>query len=268
MITLLEENRFDNNRHSSKGNLLKWKYKDFWYKADSAGYESLVEYMVSNLLKLSSLSPDEYVHYEMTDIEYEGHVFHGAYSQNFLPSDWQLITLERLFSNHFGKSLTESIYHIHDEKNRLIFLTEQIERITGLKDFGIYMSKLLTIDALFLNEDRHMHNIGVLMKPDGEYALCPIFDHGAALLSDIRLDYPLNQDIYALLSKPESKTICRSFDEQLDCAEELFGINIHFSWTEADILKLIKPSAYSAEINERVLTILRQQKRKYAYLFS
>ena len=40
----------------------------------------------------------------------------------------------------------------------------QVERITGLKDFGIYLNKLLTIDALFVNEDRHMHNIAVLMN--------------------------------------------------------------------------------------------------------
>lgn len=29
------------------------------------------------------------------------------------------------------------------------------------------MNKLLTIDAFFLNEDRHMHNIAVLMNGEG-----------------------------------------------------------------------------------------------------
>ena len=47
----------------------------------------------------------------------------------------------------------------------------QVERITGLKDFGIYLNKLLTIDALFVNEDRHMHNIAVLMNQKGDFAL-------------------------------------------------------------------------------------------------
>lgn len=46
--------------------------------------------------------------------------------------------------------------------------------MTGLQEFGIYMNKLLTIDALFLNEDRHTHNIAVLMNGKGDYAYCPI----------------------------------------------------------------------------------------------
>lgn len=34
-----------------------------------------------------------------------------------------------------------------------------MERMTGLKNFGVYLHKLFTIDAVFLNEDRHTHNI-------------------------------------------------------------------------------------------------------------
>ena len=60
--------------------------------------------------------------------------------------------------------------------------------MTGLTEFGVYLCKLLTIDALFLNEDRHTHNIAVLLDPDGKYHYCPIFDNGAALLSDIVQD--------------------------------------------------------------------------------
>ena len=65
---------------------------------------------------------------------------------------------------------------------------ENVERLTGLRDFGIYMNKLLTVDAFFLNEDRHTHNIAVLMNGEGKFAYCPIFDNGAGLLSkqDVR----------------------------------------------------------------------------------
>lgn len=73
-------------------------------------------------------------------------------------------------------------------ENRLTFLVENVERLTGLQDFGIYMKKLLTVDAFFLNEDRHTHNIAVLMNGEGKFAYCPIFDNGAGLLSkqDVR----------------------------------------------------------------------------------
>ncbi len=40
--------------------------------------------------------------------------------------------------------------------------------MTGLTDFGFYMVKMLTVDALFLNEDRHTHNIAVLMDDAGD----------------------------------------------------------------------------------------------------
>ena len=55
-------------------------------------------------------------------------------------------------------------------------MVEQVERVTKLPDFGAYMNKLFTIDAVFLNEDRHTHNIAILMNQDGKFAYCPIFD--------------------------------------------------------------------------------------------
>ena len=51
-----EQNIRTNDRQSSKGNQLKWKSEGIWYKADYTGYEGLVEYMVSHLLKKSSLA--------------------------------------------------------------------------------------------------------------------------------------------------------------------------------------------------------------------
>ena len=48
----------DTERHSSKGNQLKWNpaNTETWYKADYIGYEGLTEYMVSHLLMHSTLS--------------------------------------------------------------------------------------------------------------------------------------------------------------------------------------------------------------------
>lgn len=49
------------------------------------------------------------------------------------------------------------LWQMDDAEQRLCFLEKQVERITGLRGFGIYINKLLTIDAVFLNEDRHTH---------------------------------------------------------------------------------------------------------------
>ena len=76
----------------------------------------------------------------------------------------------------------------------------------------------------FLNEDRHMHNIAVLMNGKGDYAYCPIFDNGAGLLADTTMDYPLAGDIYTLMEKVQAKfffffTNYKAFDEQLDISD-------------------------------------------------
>lgn len=42
--------------HTSKGDQLKWKIDDRWYKADYMGYEGLSEVLVSDLLQKSTLS--------------------------------------------------------------------------------------------------------------------------------------------------------------------------------------------------------------------
>ena len=169
---------------SSKGNQLKWEQAGEWYKADYTGYEGLAEYMVSALLKYSDLKAGEFIPYETEEIFYKKSRYLGCKSRNFLPRGWQLITLERLFHTFYNQSLYKSIFRIQGIEERGRFLTEQVEQMTGLKDFGVYLSKLLTVDALFLNEDRHMHNIAVLRDKSGEYHYCPIFDNGCALLSD------------------------------------------------------------------------------------
>lgn len=268
MIELCKENVQTNYRHSSKGNQLKWTDGNYWYKADYTGYEGLSEYVISSLLKYSSLKPEEYVLYETEEIKYGEQIYRGCKSRNFLEKGWQLITLERLFQAEFGESLYKSIYRIGDYQERFCFLVEQTKRLTGIKDFGKYMCKLLTVDAIFLNEDRHTHNIAVLWDGDREFAYCPIFDQGAALLADTIMDYPMNQTVLKLMEKTEAKTFCSSFEEQLDIAEELYGEQIHFHFGESEIKKILQTDRiYSGEEKDRVYTILLQQRRKYQYLF-
>lgn len=269
MIELFKQDIRTNDRQSSKGNQLKWENKGYWYKADYTGYEGLAEYMISQLLRRSTLLQEEYVLYELEEIKYKSSVYNGAKSLNFLKDDWQIITLERLFKNFFGESLYKSIYKIEKTEDRMIFLVSQVERMTGLKHFGIYMNKLFTLDAMFLNEDRHTHNIAVLMNGTGEFCYCPIFDNGAGLLSDTTMDYPLEEDVYQLLKVVKAKTVCSDFEEQLDVSETLFGEHLKFSFTQKDVKKLLDMAEiYSEDVRKRVEEIIYSQMRKYQYLFT
>lgn len=150
----------------------------------------------------------------------------------------------------------------------LHFIVQQVERITGLVDFGKYMSKLLTVDALFLNEDRHTHNIAVLIDANGNYDYCPIFDNGASLLSDTMMDYPTSEDEYLMIKQVQSKTFTQNFDEQLDCVENNYGRNIYFHFNKNDVETILNSEIfYSNEIKERVKNIIFGQMNKYQYLF-
>ena len=269
MIELFEQNIRKNDRQSSKGNQLKWENEGIWYKADYTGYEGLTEYVISHLLKKSTLSAEEFVLYDLEEIKYKTTVYAGVKSSNFLKEGWQLITLERLFQNFFGQSLYKTIYAITEAENRLRFMTEQVERITGLKNFGVYLNKLFTIDAFFLNEDRHTHNIAVLMNEKGDFAYCPIFDNGAGLLADTKMDYPLQEDVYKLMGLPQAKTICSDFNEQLDVSENLYKGNLKFYFTKQDVKELLENvKEYSEEEKKRVEIIIYEQMRKYKYLFT
>lgn len=268
MIELLEQDIKGNNRKSSKGNQLKWEKDGYWYKADYAGYEGLSEYIVSALLEFSNLNTEEYVSYQTEEMRYKQGQYFGCKSRNFLPEGWKLITMERLFQAMYGKSLHQSIYSIRDYTERVEFFVEHTIRVTGLKDFGNYLCKLLTLDAFFLNEDRHTHNIAVLLDESGRYHYCPVFDNGAALLSDTTLDYPLTGTVNKMIPQAEAKTICGNFDEQLDTMESLYGRPICFRFGYEDVEKLLSEEPfYPKEIKQRILTIIRTQRNKYQYLF-
>ncbi|MBE5948638.1 MAG: hypothetical protein E7261_06350 [Lachnospiraceae bacterium] len=268
MIELFEQDVKTIDRQSSKGNQLKWSNSRNWYKADYTGYEGLAEYVISHLLKDSSLAEEEYILYETEEMMYHRSKYLGCYSKDFLPKGWQLITLERLFKNVYNESLNNSIYKISDVGQRLRFLVEQTVRITGLKDFGAYMSKMLTLDAFFLNEDRHTHNIAVLLDEKGAYRYCPFFDNGAALLSDTTMDYPIGEDVLNLMRDVKAKTFSTNFDEQLDVAEQLYGQHVKFRFTIRDLERLLdKEPYYPTEIKERIIELLRYQRQKYQYLF-
>lgn len=268
MIELFKQDIKTDDRQSSKGNQLKWQNEDIWYKADYTGYEGLAEYMVSHLLIDSDLHKSDICIYDTEELKYKNNVFRGCKSANFLPEGWQLITLERLFGNYYSESLMKCMYKIPSYEDRVEFMVDQIVRITGLTDFGQYLSRLITIDAFFLNEDRHTHNIAVLTDTYGSFHYCPFFDHGAALLSDTTMDYPLNQDVYTMIKEVKSKTFCSSFDDQLDAVEALYGRQVTFDFSKQDVIRLINGEPYyPVDIKNRVEDVLLYQMQKYTYLF-
>lgn len=267
MIIMQKPEKREQNRRSSKGNQLKFEREGIWYKADYTGYEGLAEYVVSHLLSCSTLNENEFVLYEPEEIAYRETVFNGCKSRDFT-GGWQLITLERLFMQRYGKGLNSILYSIPDHTLRLKTMAECVENLTGISGFGIHLAKMLTVDTLFLNEDRHTHNIAVMTNDRQEYRLCPIFDNGAGLLADTTIDYPLGADCVALMKKARPKTFCEDFEEQADIAEQLYGETIHFRFGYREVKSIVdRAEMYGEEVRQRVIDLVMSRRQTYRYLF-
>ena len=253
--------------HTSKGDQRKWKIDDFWYKADYMGYESLSEVLVSSLLQKSEINYP-FVTYQPVWIEYKKEYLRGCLSQNFLLEDEILVPLEKLYRQYTGESLAVKLSEFVETSERIRFLIDQVQQITNIQDFGLYLTTILEIDAFFLNEDRHTNNIAVLYNENTKkYSLCPVFDQGLCLLADTRQDYPLEAAIEECIQKIEAKPFDIDFDIQLDEAEKLYGVQLHFDFNMKDVESVLNQMVrfYSEEVRERVEELMRRQMRKYRY---
>lgn len=254
--------------HTSKGDQPKWFVDHKWYKADYMGYESLAEVIVSEILSHSDIV--NFVHYEPTKILSENKEMNGCVSPNFKKKNESLITLEKLHRSYFGIGLADQLSRIAEVGDKIKYTVDFVSETTGLKEFGSYLTAMLAIDALFLNEDRHTNNIAVIRnETTREYRLCPYFDNGLALLSDLN-DYPVDKDIYDLIHKVKAKPFDMSFDIQLDEAENLYGCNLQIDFSTSDIERLFEEMTgwYEEGVLKRAKKVLLEQRRKYAIYFT
>lgn len=267
MVTLSKSKEVQINRNSSKGNQLKWKDGDVWYKADYLGYEALAEYVVSSLLKKSNVK--DFVEYKLEKINYNGFVYNGCKCSHFLKAGESLITLPRLFQMY----LNEDIYMkcenpFWSEKECIEYVVNNVEQITRLRGFGKYLTLLLEMDAFFYNEDRHFHNIAVIYNEETDrFRYCPIFDNGGSLFSDTKMYYPIELSVDSCIEAINAKPFSPCFEDQVSAAIALYGEQFHVWFTEADLEECLgrAEGIYDLEILERVKhVIIRQMLKKGA----
>lgn len=226
---------------SSKGNQEKWydKNTNKWYKLDQFGYEALAETIISRFLEKSNI-PFPFAKYEMERLNVHGRERTGCSSDNFLKDGESIITLSHLFSRNLGGSLKEALEKLPSDKKRIQYLAEKTAHITSLQKFPEYLTLLFEIDALFLNDDRHLNNIAVIEK-NGKFDYCPIFDNGAALLSNIQLS-PMDIDPKGLIKNVVARPFNTSFTRQMNTARALFGKQLVMPQiTEKEIIAELKP---------------------------
>lgn len=205
---------------SSKGTQEKY-YKDgYWYKVDRCGNEGMAEFLASLVLECSTT--DDFVEYDVCTINGRP----GCRSANFLHNGEEFLTFQNIYALYHGGNLMNRISEYQDVEQRIDFVVGFITKVIGV-DVSVYLSRVLSLDMLLLNEDRHFHNLGVIRAGSG-YKAAPIFDNGYSLLCDYSR-YPLFLTEHELEEKTTEATaypFCGNFELQAMAAG--FGLKIDY----------------------------------------
>ena len=251
---------------SSNGAQLKFYNKEdhMWYKQDYMGTEGLSEYAASMLLSGSNVP---YVKYMPCKFLIEKRNVIGCKSENFLKQGEQLISTHKLIKIHYGIDIEKLIVPMSIE-DKIQTYVDKVVSVTGYEDFGSYLTKILQLDAVTKNDDRHFNNISFILDKEGNYRPAPIFDNGGAFLSD-QYTYGENlqyDEVLMQMDKVTAKPFSRDFDEQMDVCEKLYPAKLILNkkpHIDVDMLSKF----YALPEVEKIQIILNQSIGKYQYLF-
>lgn len=177
-----EEYRFSSTS-TSDGTQEKYCKNNYFYKLNKAGNEGFTEFLISEVLKRSNCHSEDFVSYEYCKINSSL----GCRSYSFLPDGLEFVTMNKLYSTLTGDpDLGVKLLTLGDAKERLDFILSIVREFgISAEDFKRYLERILQLDLLILNTDRHVHNYGVLYNPsDNQFGIAPIFDNGRSLDTD------------------------------------------------------------------------------------
>lgn len=181
--TLDEKYRYF-SRTISKGTQLKYKKGEYYYKINKFGNEGFTEYLVSRLLKNSTLKDYYFVDYEYCMVNNKL----GCRSKNFLVTQSEeFISMNSLYSRLTGRTdLADYLLSLNTPLDRLNFLLDIVEKYGFSRKFYYdYMNMLMQLDLIIQNTDRHVHNYGLVYnKVINRFRVPPIFDNGLSLDTD------------------------------------------------------------------------------------
>ena len=201
---------------TTKGNQIKWHRGNLWIKADSMGYESIAEYL-STILE-SYIRGLKYVKYDLCTVKETGtgklKKYNCCVSESFLSGNEYIVSAQRMIYAILGSEKAKELIIKKSGVDLLAYTIEICNKCTGIDETSIYkyLSTICKLDALTLNEDRHLNNIAFIY--DGhKYKFTPIFDNGMGLLADTE-SYPLNKSITIGMNGVRARPFCSDFIEQ------------------------------------------------------
>ena len=212
----------------SKGNQIKVCVGNIWYKADYLGYEGASEIASSDILSQSNITDIiSYVKYDFDTLTLNNKRYNGCRSYDF-SNGKDIITLDEFF-HIYTNNRAEIFLKGLSVKDKIKKTVELVQNNTNINNFGEYLTALFELDAFIYNDDRHFNNIALLhdIKTDN-YELCPVFDNGAAFLSDEE-EYGKSDKIGLIRKEIKSKPFSENFKEQIGICRSLYGEQLKFN---------------------------------------
>ena len=147
----------------------------FWFKEDVRGGEALAEVLVSTFLRAcSNLTSYNYAVYSfnysqgVSDLK-------TCVSPTFLQEGELFVSFKKLLDL---SDLPSKLLVGFDSK--LDYISSVFQQTVG-QSFREELLRLLALDIMFRNTDRHLSNFGIILAPNGSIRFAPIFDNGLAL---------------------------------------------------------------------------------------
>jgi hypothetical protein len=246
---LSEEYRF-NCASTTKGTQEKYFKDGYYFKLNKNGNEGFVEYLVSEVLKHSTIEKELIVEYEYCNVN--GKL--ACKSANFLKKNEDFLTVNTLYMKVTGyKNLDSKLARLGNARSRLDFILGIAERCRINREmFSNYMKRLMFIDLLIRNTDRHIHNYGCIYNYDtGIFREAPVFDNGLSLNTDG--------------NEGAASTISGSFEDQVVATGYPVKSPIKFNYEEV-YLALAKIKDLYGENKE--IGVLEERLKKYKRIFS
>lgn len=238
---------------SSKGNICKYSNGKQWIKVNGFGYETLAEVLSSRVALQLGLNAVIYDPCFLSDKP-------ACVSDTFLQSGCSEVTLGRLLQQTLHLQSSSDLYRRFEQNetpaSRIAWVIDSLQDIVDANEFLAYLADMLFLDSIVLNTDRHLYNIVFIQNEVGEFHPAPIFDCGAALLSDLE-DFPMSLPIDIALRKIKAKPFSTSFEKQLRAIEHLLGsISVAVDQIEIGISDLY--DYFSLEHIQRAVNVLLQ----------
>lgn len=241
---------------SSKGNQRKFYNNGIWIKLNNDKCsEGLAEDFVSKLC--ACIYDFHYVQYESSQFEYRDEVYNGCYSRNMYNRQDIIFVSFRNLLKQCG--IQQNIF-FRDESVEVNIknVLELVYSRLGLNLLD-YFRRLLMLDCLIINEDRHIMNIGVCYcKSDGKYYDAPCFDNGSSLFCTNwtykkRKTLEENIDFARSVARPFSKFYDKNLQALLNLGCNPLRLNRQ---GVENLLSTYYNSLYSDELNIRVKQVL------------